>query len=159
LGAAEGFSGGTLTPVVGAAGGAEVASKAIKLARIVERLSKVPGFNMPAVVNALDKLQEVILWMRKYPICFVAGTPVHTQTGLKPIEQVRAGDLVLSRDERSPSALPEWRRVVSTIVTRPTRLYHLRFFVAGTKDFETLTGTGEHPFFVVSRQAFVAVKD
>src|SRR5262249_4186641 len=95
----------------------------------------------------------------KYPICFVAGTPVHTQTGLKPIEQVRAGDLVLSRDERSPSALPEWRRVVSTIVTRPTRLYHLRFFVAGTKDFETLTGTGEHPFFVVSRQAFVAVKD
>ncbi len=30
--------------------------------------------------------------------CFIAGTPVWTRDGMKPIEQVRAGDVVLSRD-------------------------------------------------------------
>jgi hypothetical protein len=30
--------------------------------------------------------------------CFVAGTPVHTRDGLRPIETLRVGDLVLSQD-------------------------------------------------------------
>jgi hypothetical protein len=159
LGLVEGGTAGLATPIVGAAGGAEAAAKAAKVARIVNRLSKVPGFNMPMIVKGLERLQEVILWMHKYPICFVAGTPVHTQTGLRPIEQIREGDFVLSRNELSPSAAPEWRRVLSTVVTHPTRLYQVRFFIAGTKDFETVTGTGEHPFFVASRQAFVPLKE
>jgi hypothetical protein len=30
---------------------------------------------------------------------FVAGTLIHTQTGLKPIEQIQVGDFVLSKPE------------------------------------------------------------
>jgi hypothetical protein len=30
--------------------------------------------------------------------CFAAGTPVATANGPKPIEQIRAGDTVLTRD-------------------------------------------------------------
>ncbi len=33
--------------------------------------------------------------------CFAAGTPVHTRTGLVPIERLRPGDLVLSQDPRT----------------------------------------------------------
>jgi len=33
--------------------------------------------------------------------CFGAGTPVKTLTGLRPIESIRAGDLVLSQDGRT----------------------------------------------------------
>src|SRR5262249_21512712 len=35
--------------------------------------------------------------------CFVAGTPVETPEGAKPIEQLVEGDLVLSRDEKNPA--------------------------------------------------------
>jgi hypothetical protein len=159
LGAVEGASLGTATPLVGALGGAEVTAKAAKLTRVVNRLSKVPGFNLPVVVKALNRLQDVIHWMKKYPICFVAGTPVHTVEGLKNIEDVRVGDLVLSRNEKSPDAAPECRRVLSTVVTHPTRLYHVRVVIAGTKEFETITGTGEHPFYVIDRGAFVPAKE
>jgi hypothetical protein len=31
--------------------------------------------------------------------CFVAGTPVHTKEGLRPIEQIKVGDYVLSKPE------------------------------------------------------------
>jgi hypothetical protein len=139
--------------------GAEVAAKAAKLTRIVNRVSKLPGFNGPRVVKSLEKLQEVVLWMSKYPICFVAGTPVHTADGLKNIEDIREGDLVLSRNENAPDSAPAYRRVLSTVVTHPTRLYHVRLVVQGTKSFETLSGTGEHPFYVVNRSVFVPAKE
>ncbi len=36
-----------------------------------------------------------------YRCCFGAGTPVQTLTGLKPIEDLRVGDRVLARDEKT----------------------------------------------------------
>ena len=36
---------------------------------------------------------------KNHPTCFVAGTLVHTQNGLVPIEQIKVGDLVLSKPE------------------------------------------------------------
>ena len=38
--------------------------------------------------------------------CFVAGTLVHTDKGLVPIEQIKVGDLVLSRPEDGGDSFP-----------------------------------------------------
>lgn len=45
---------------------------------------------------------------------FVAGTLVHTDKGLVPIEQLKEGDLVLSRPENAPNAPNEYKRVLKT---------------------------------------------
>ena len=108
--------------------------------------------------------------------CFPAGTPVLTKQGLRPIEKVHRGDLVLARSE--DGTRQDWRPVVDTITTHPDTLYHLRLRVEtrgerfahrardgvdggdadpalpawsapGTE--ETLTTTGNHPFYVLSR--------
>ncbi|MCA9639636.1 MAG: hypothetical protein KC492_03050 [Myxococcales bacterium] len=47
--------------------------------------------------------------------CFVAGTLVLTNSGYRPIEQVRAGDFVLALpDDGEESGTPSWRRVKET---------------------------------------------
>ncbi|WII40571.1 Hint domain-containing protein [Paenibacillus thiaminolyticus] len=34
-------------------------------------------------------------------LCFSAATPIKTNTGFKPIEDIRIGDFVLTKDERT----------------------------------------------------------
>ena len=49
--------------------------------------------------------------------CFIAGTLVHTQEGLRPIEQIRAGDWVLSRPEDpAQGADAAYKRVTQTFL-------------------------------------------
>lgn len=45
---------------------------------------------------------------------FVAGTLVHTDKGLVPIQDIKVGDLVLSSPEQSDGSLREYKRVVNT---------------------------------------------
>ncbi|MDO9466979.1 MAG: hypothetical protein Q7J36_06735 [Thiobacillus sp.] len=45
--------------------------------------------------------------------CFVAGTLVHTKEGLRPIEQIKVGDYVLSKPE-SGEGEPSYQRVTQT---------------------------------------------
>ncbi|MFY7942207.1 MAG: Hint domain-containing protein [Burkholderiaceae bacterium] len=48
--------------------------------------------------------------------CFVAGTLVHTQEGLKPIEQIKVGDWVLSRPENPDDGTETgYKRVTKTV--------------------------------------------
>src|ERR1700733_4084795 len=46
---------------------------------------------------------------------FVKGTLVHTREGLRPIEEIEAGDFVLSSPEDG-TAKPGFKRVVKTLV-------------------------------------------
>jgi hypothetical protein len=46
--------------------------------------------------------------------CFVAGTLVHTKEGLRPIEEIKVGDWVLSKPEDG-SGGPEYRQVSKTL--------------------------------------------
>ena len=56
--------------------------------------------------------------------CFVAGTPLLTPDGAKPIEQFRVGDEVLSRDEYDPEADVRPRKVLQ-VFARVSPVLHL----------------------------------
>jgi RHS repeat-associated protein len=77
--------------------------------------------------------------------CFVAGTPVLTKEGLKPIEQVEVGDSVWSRDDTT--GFSGWRRVLHTKVSpdKPVVDLELR---ADDGRVETVGATPDHPFWV-----------
>ena len=95
--------------------------------------------------------------------CFVAGTLVQTVatganifptdasfepmlTATKPIEQVKIGDLVVSRDEATGKTSA--KRVTGTKVRTAYELIILSFADAAGKVVETIQVTPEHPFYV-----------
>jgi hypothetical protein len=75
--------------------------------------------------------------------CFVAGTPVATESGEKAIEQIKAGDMVWSWHELTGECQLE--KVVSTHVRQVDGEVIIR-----TAD-ETITATPSHPFRVENR--------
>jgi RHS repeat-associated protein len=80
--------------------------------------------------------------------CFVAGTTVVTSDGVRPIEAIQQGDLVLSKDEDSGEVV--YSEVVRTFVTpdRPV----LTLYLAAEDGVESMLGvTPEHPFWVIGR--------
>jgi hypothetical protein len=78
--------------------------------------------------------------------CFVAGTPVETPDGPRPIEQVAPGDLVLSRDEETGEVSAE--HVVATFETPGRPIVDLR--LEETRD-EALLVTPGHRFWTLDR--------
>ncbi|MBA4020492.1 MAG: hypothetical protein C0483_25305 [Pirellula sp.] len=140
--------------------GLDKAVKAGKLARIAEKVGDwdFDGCDVarPAILRTIDRIVAFYNSVEFYELCFVAGTPVHTDRGLIPIEQIRAGDQVLSRDPISGAQ--GLRPVLNTFTTQPTLLYHLTYRVDGSDQVERVVGTGEHPFYVVERDEFVELK-
>jgi hypothetical protein len=92
-------------------------------------------------------------------MCFVAGTPVHTEAGLLGIEKVRPGMSVLSRDEATGEQT--FKPVKETFITHPDSLYKVTYSIdlSGDEVLSELVCTGEHPFFVAQRRAFVPAKE
>ena len=54
----------------------------------------------------------------KHNACFVAGTLVHTDKGLVPIEKLKVGDMVLSRHENEPNGELAYKRVLNTFASK-----------------------------------------
>ncbi len=80
--------------------------------------------------------------------CFVAGTPVETPDGTRAIEELRVGDLVVSRDEQTGtvSAKP----IVRTYVRLAPSVVDVRIADAdGTE--EVIRSTPEHRFWSLGR--------
>ncbi|MCE3019071.1 MAG: polymorphic toxin-type HINT domain-containing protein, partial [Pirellula sp.] len=148
FGAAEVGSGGLATPAVGAGVAGIVGAKAATFARLANKLTKLDNIKaFPKVVKAIEKLQDVAVMAIRYPMCFVAGTQVHTQNGMKSIETIKVGDLVLTRDENTPDSPNRYRPVTELFQTSPNRLLTIRYVVES--EVEELTCTGQHPFYVV----------
>jgi hypothetical protein len=76
--------------------------------------------------------------------CFVAGTPLRTPEGDQPIEQFRAGDLVLSAPEDDPNG-PVRPHLVEQVFRSQSPILELQ--VGG----RTIRTTAEHPFWVIDR--------
>ncbi|MFD2794732.1 polymorphic toxin-type HINT domain-containing protein [Promicromonospora vindobonensis] len=72
--------------------------------------------------------------------CFVAGTPVLTADGTKPIEDITVGDKVWTRN--LTTGLDELQLVAETFVHQTVVLHHL------TINGSVLSTTAEHPFMV-----------
>ncbi len=78
-------------------------------------------------------------------VCFVEGTPILMADGMhKPIEQIKTGDLVMSRDEATGATSAQ--RVVQTFEKQAAATLVLRL-----KNGETVETTREHPFYVESQ--------
>jgi len=82
--------------------------------------------------------------------CFAAGTPVHTLTGLRPIESVRTGDQVLTQDPRTGAL--SYQPVVAAVRNKPDTLLKIRL------DQEAISATGIHRFWRVG-QGWVMARD
>ena len=89
--------------------------------------------------------------------CFIAGTPVQMKDGdSKPIEDVEAGDLVQSRNEKTGQS--EVKIVERTYVEHVKRVVTASFADASTgKVVQTVTCTPQHPFYVAGK-GFVAAE-
>ncbi len=74
------------------------------------------------------------------PYCFVAGTLVTTENGQKPIEEVKAGDKVLSENPETGEIA--YKTVEETYINETEELIHVH--VNG----ETISATPNHPFYV-----------
>jgi hypothetical protein len=81
-------------------------------------------------------------------LCFAAGTLVLTITGLLPIEEVQAGDLVVSLDEETGAW--SYERVAQTMVNEAQEVLDLTLEDASGAT-ETLRTTAEHPFWTAER--------
>ncbi|MDO8415432.1 MAG: hypothetical protein Q7S87_04395 [Agitococcus sp.] len=82
--------------------------------------------------------------------CFVAGTLVHTDMGLVPIDKLKVGDLVLSRPENDPDAPNEYKRVLSTFNSaEKKRITYFSYDV-----IEEGAGTGNRYLFCTEEHAF-----
>ena len=93
-----------------------------------------------------DKLVDYAQSLLKVlnPTCFAAGTPLLTPEGSKPVEEFRAGDWVLARNEHDPHG-PVVPRMVEKVHTQTATLVELR--VGG----QAIKTTGPHPFYVAGR--------
>ena len=82
--------------------------------------------------------------------CFIAGTLVHAECGLVPIEEIQADQMVWAEEpETGERAL---KRVVRTFLNEKDELVHVQV------NSETITCTTEHPFYVQGK-GWVAAKD
>lgn len=91
--------------------------------------------------------------------CFAAGTLVHTKDGLRPIEELKVGDLVLTWPEdmpipkrpRHPFRLQDeyiYKPVTKTFVHEDTMISHVTILGLGKPgDQEVLRVTPNHPVF------------
>ncbi|MDA3876521.1 MAG: polymorphic toxin-type HINT domain-containing protein [Halothiobacillus sp.] len=83
---------------------------------------------------------------------FVAGTLVHTEDGLKPIEQIKVGDRVLSRHESGEGELC-YQPVTQTFLYEDREIYYVSWQVLEKETlkpkqiFGEMAVTGAHPIW------------
>ncbi len=111
---------------------ADAADDVYDAAKAVDRLDDVT--DTVSATNKMDNFEFTV------ECCFVAGTLVHTENGLVPIEEIQEGDLVWAWDERTGDI--SLKLVEETFVRDSNELVCI--FVNG----EQIIATPDHPFYV-----------
>ncbi len=79
--------------------------------------------------------------------CFVAGTKVSTKAGLRPIEDIKVGDFVLSKDP--DTGLTDYKPVIGIAPRHNRRIFEVCFKESmpdGSSRTEVIYTTREHPW-------------
>lgn len=76
--------------------------------------------------------------------CFVAGTLVETDHGLIPIEKIKVGDRVRSRDEKTGKTA--YKRVAALLGPHDREIYAVQFKLVGAGLTEAFEVTDDHPW-------------
>ena len=106
------------------------------------RLGKLkPNAARQATPNT-ERVSKVTSFFGRF--CFVPGTLVHTEHGLRVIESLKAGDLVWAKDEASGGIA--LKRIAQTFERVAPSTLALTF-----SNGETIETTEEHPFYVQDR--------
>lgn len=89
---------------------------------------------------------------------FCAGTLVHTDKGLVPIQDIKIGDMVLSSPEHGDGSILEHKRVINTFKAESEEIYELiirkRIYPDDEENdicrdiYEMIYLTGGHPIYV-----------
>lgn len=102
---------------------------------LAAQLSEVSGV-APAVAASQQSL---------WGACFLPGTQVHTQRGIKLIEHIVAGDWVAARNQYSRAT--DWRPVLQTFASKDKDVVDVHVVHPGGVS-EVISATTEHPFYV-----------
>jgi intein/homing endonuclease len=78
-------------------------------------------------------------------MCFVSGTKVHTKEGLKNIEDIQVGELVVSKDENTGNV--SFKPVVQLFRNEGKQVYFVNV-INSNGQREQIGATAEHPFWV-----------
>ncbi len=132
-----------------ATSGAGTAVKAGKVSEFLYDMSKfkfVTKYDSTGKITAtLQKFADRLAIVLNTRVCFVAGTLVATEQGFTPIEELKVGDLVLTRNEFADGEETDndYQPVTELITTHPSELLELT--LSDGESEETLTTTANHP--------------
>ncbi len=95
-----------------------------------------------------DKIKQLAFEQIDKKACFPAGTLVHTKEGLRPIEEIKVGDYVLSKPENGGELA--YKRVSKTFVRENAEVFGMEYSVTidGKGNLKSVITTAEHPFWV-----------
>ncbi len=97
----------------------------------------------------IKKLKEETTYVSA---CFAAGTLVHTDKGLIPIQDIKVGDKVLSRDEHDPNGELCYKSVLKTVKTPNQEVFRFTYCAEDQYDvmesnLSYIIATKDHPFW------------
>ncbi len=121
----------------------EILQMAVGSAPAIKVVSKVA----PKLGKFLKKVNDK---KKKKCNCFVAGTKVLTEDGEKPIEEIKIGDKVLSKDAKTGKKA--YKKVLQLFQHDDDKIYTI--YVGNQK----IEATGNHPFWVEGK-GWVLVED
>src|SRR5262245_26306715 len=96
-------------------------------------------------------------WVPPREFGFMAGTLVHTKAGLVPIEQITAGDLVLSRHDNAQGG-QDYKRVVRTLRSQKELPMDI-FRYYSTDRVEPVYVTFNQPFYLVGGARWIRAQN